>query len=134
MEDIIYTGSTLKGWRPLPPLPPPSLSPPSPPSPSPTPYFPASLLAWSLLRESNHLQYDEIRIPDILATVQEGQYSNIRPPLVLDVCSDPSKWPRPAGGGGAGEAGATRLWDAVICSNMIHISPQVRSVAPAVRL
>ena len=52
---------------------------------------------------------------------------------MLDVCSDPSKWPHPAGGDGAGEGGATKLWDAVICSNMIHISPQVRS-ASAVQL
>lgn len=85
------------------------------------------------LSPAQNSQYDETSIPDILATIEEGQYSNIRPPLVLDVCSDPSKWPRPAGRDGQDEGGAERLWDAVICSNMIHISPQVRS-ATASRL
>ncbi|CAM9926899.1 unnamed protein product, partial [Hapterophycus canaliculatus] len=63
-------------------------------------------------------EYDEARLPDILATIDEGNYSNIRPPIVLDVCSDPGTWPSPTTGAGS------RLWDAVMCSNMIHISPQ----------
>eukprot|EP00903_Cladosiphon_okamuranus_P009423 g8986.t1 len=82
--------------------------------------FSKVLPAWSF----QPTEYDESRIPDILATIEEGQYSNICPPLVLDVCSDPSKWPRPARGEGAGEGSPRRLWDAVICSNMIHVSPK----------
>ncbi|CBJ49165.1 conserved unknown protein [Ectocarpus siliculosus] len=68
-------------------------------------------------------EYDQTRIPDILATIEEGKHSNIRPPVVLDVCSDPSTWPRPAGGETA-EGASRRQWDAIVCSNMIHISPQ----------
>ncbi|CAM9742447.1 unnamed protein product [Scytosiphon promiscuus] len=63
-------------------------------------------------------EYDEARIPDILATIEEGNLSNIRPPTVLDVCSDPSTWPCPP------EGAESKSWDAVMCSNMIHISPQ----------
>ncbi|CAM9177276.1 unnamed protein product [Ectocarpus sp. 13 AM-2016] len=68
-------------------------------------------------------EYDQTRIPDILATIEEGKHSNIHPPVVLDVCSDPSTWPRPAGGETA-EGASGRQWDAIVCSNMIHISPQ----------
>ncbi|CAN0333136.1 unnamed protein product [Ectocarpus sp. 12 AP-2014] len=68
-------------------------------------------------------EYDQTRIPDILATIKEGKHSNIHPPVVLDVCSDPSTWPRPAGGETA-EGASGRQWDAVVCSNLIHISPQ----------
>lgn len=68
-------------------------------------------------------QYDQARIPEISATIEEGQHSNIRPPVALDVCSDASTWPRPAEAGEGG--GGAKLWDAVMCSNMIHISPKV---------
>lgn len=69
-----------------------------------------------------------MRIPDIGATIAEGGYSNIRPPLALDVCSDPTTWPRPEA-----EGGSTTLWDAVICSNMIHIAPLVRECTVCTR-
>jgi len=82
---------------------------------------PFSIIVYFILK--NHTQYDEARLPDIAATIHEGSYGNIRPPVALDVCSDPVTWPRPKTGGADGPG----LWDAVVCSNMIHISPEVRS-------
>lgn len=67
-------------------------------------------------------QFDQTLIPSILATIEEGGYTNILPPVALDVCSDPSTWPRP---GAQAEGGGAALWDAMMCINMIHISPQV---------
>ena len=75
----------------------------------------------SLLR-----QYDETLIPEIVTTIELCGFSNILPPVQLDVRSDPATWPRPATNSeGAGGGGA--LWDAAMCINMIHIAPQVNT-------
>lgn len=67
-------------------------------------------------------QYDKAQIPEIATTIEKCGSSNILPPVLLDVRSDPASWPRPTtkaeGGGGA-------LWDAAMCINMIHIAPKV---------
>eukprot|EP00904_Undaria_pinnatifida_P001551 jgi/Undpi1/11397/HiC_scaffold_30.g13694.m1 len=66
-------------------------------------------------------EYDKAQIPEIATTIEKCGSSNILPPVLLDVRSDPASWPRPTtkaeGGGGA-------LWDAAMCINMIHIAPK----------
>ena len=85
---------------------------------------------WRLFSLSR--QYDETCIPEIATTIERSGFTNILPPVQLDVRADPATWPRPAvnaeeGGGSGGGGGG--LWDAAMCINMIHIAPKVNTPA-----
>ncbi|CAM9533849.1 unnamed protein product, partial [Laminaria digitata] len=66
---------------------------------------------------------DETRILEIAKTIERCGFTNILPPVILDVRSDPSTWPRPATSS-EGTGGDGGQWDAVMCISMIHMAPQ----------
>jgi len=60
-------------------------------------------------------ELDEQSVSSIAAYVNQAELKNVNPAVAVDVTKPVSQWPDVAGVGGG--------YDAILCSNMIHISP-----------